>query len=67
MLAEDRLFATLDATTRRLDLPDDGSVLLADTVGFIRKLPHHLVEAFATTLEGVADAEGMRGAGDPQQ
>ncbi|MEL7206849.1 MAG: GTPase HflX [Actinomycetota bacterium] len=57
VLAEDRLFATLDATTRRLDLPDDGSVLLADTVGFIRKLPHHLVEAFATTLEGVADAD----------
>ena len=57
VLAEDRLFATLDATTRRLDLPGGGRVLLADTVGFIRKLPHHLVEAFATTLEGVAEAD----------
>jgi GTP-binding protein HflX len=57
VLAEDRLFATLDATTRRLDLPTGGRVLLADTVGFIRKLPHHLVEAFATTLEGVAEAD----------
>ena len=57
VLAEDRLFATLDATTRRLDLPTGGAVLLADTVGFIAKLPHHLVEAFATTLEGVAEAD----------
>jgi GTP-binding protein HflX len=57
VLAEDRLFATLDATTRRLELPSGGPVLLADTVGFIRKLPHELVEAFATTLEGVAEAD----------
>jgi GTP-binding protein HflX len=57
VLAEDRLFATLDATTRRLELPTGGRVLLADTVGFIRKLPHQLVEAFATTLEGVAEAD----------
>jgi GTP-binding protein HflX len=57
VLAEDRLFATLDAATRRLELADGGQVLLADTVGFIRKLPHHLVEAFATTLEGVAEAD----------
>jgi GTP-binding protein HflX len=57
VLVEDRLFATLDATTRRLDLPTGGAVLLADTVGFIAKLPHHLVEAFATTLEGVAEAD----------
>jgi len=57
VVAEDRLFATLDATTRRLDLPGGESVLLTDTVGFIRKLPHHLVEAFRSTLEEVAEAD----------
>lgn len=51
MLAEDKLFATLDPTTRALSLPDGETVLLTDTVGFIRKLPHHLVEAFKSTLE----------------
>lgn len=48
---EDQLFATLDPTTRILDLPDGQHILLTDTVGFIRKLPHHLVEAFKSTLE----------------
>ena len=51
VLAEDKLFATLDPTTRALSLPDGETVLLTDTVGFIRKLPHHLVEAFKSTLE----------------
>ena len=51
VLAEDKLFATLDPTTRKLDLPDKQSVLLTDTVGFVRKLPHSLVEAFKSTLE----------------
>ena len=51
ILAEDKLFATLDPTTRELKLPSGQSVLLTDTVGFIRKLPHHLIEAFKSTLE----------------
>ena len=51
ILAEDKLFATLDPTTRALKLPGGEKVLLTDTVGFIRKLPHHLVEAFKSTLE----------------
>ncbi len=51
ILAEDKLFATLDPTTRALVLPGGEKVLLTDTVGFIRKLPHHLVEAFKSTLE----------------
>ena len=51
ILAEDKLFATLDPTTRALTLPVGEKVLLTDTVGFIRKLPHHLVEAFKSTLE----------------
>ena len=51
ILAEDKLFATLDPTTRALVLPGGEKVLLTDTVGFIRKLPHHLVEAFKRTLE----------------
>ena len=49
--AEDKLFATLDPTTRLLELQDGQQLLLTDTVGFIRKLPHHLVEAFKSTLE----------------
>ena len=53
---EDRLFATLDALTRRLELPGGETVLLVDTVGFVRKLPHEFVEAFMSTLEIVADA-----------
>ncbi len=51
ILAEDKLFATLDPTTRVLDLESGQKILLTDTVGFIRKLPHHLVEAFKSTLE----------------
>lgn len=51
ILAEDKLFATLDPTTRALTLPGGEKVLLTDTVGFIRKLPHHLVEAFKSALE----------------
>src|SRR6185436_3956777 len=57
VLVEDRLFATLDPTTRRLQLPGGESVLLTDTVGFVRKLPHQLVEAFRSTLEVVNDAD----------
>jgi len=56
-LAEDKLFATLDPTTRRLRLPTNQNVLLSDTVGFIRKLPHRLVEAFKATLEEVVRAD----------
>ena len=51
MLSEDKLFATLDPTTRLLTLDDGQQLLLTDTVGFIRKLPHNLVEAFKGTLE----------------
>ena len=51
ILAQDKLFATLDPTTRRMKLPGGQKLLLTDTVGFIRKLPHHLVEAFKSTLE----------------
>lgn len=51
VLEEDKLFATLDPTTRLLELPGRQQMLLTDTVGFIRKLPHHLVEAFRSTLE----------------
>lgn len=51
VLEEDKLFATLDPTTRILELPGQQEVLLTDTVGFIRKLPHHLIEAFKSTLE----------------
>lgn len=51
VLEEDKLFATLDPTTRVLELPGQQEILLTDTVGFIRKLPHHLIEAFKSTLE----------------
>jgi len=57
VFAEDKLFATLDPTTRRLRLPTNQNVLLTDTVGFIRKLPHGLVEAFKATLEEVVQAD----------
>jgi GTPase len=57
VLVEDRLFATLDATTRRLQLPGGEPVLVTDTVGFIRKLPHQLVEAFKATLAVITDAD----------
>jgi len=51
VLVQNKLFATLDPTTRRVDLPDGGNILLTDTVGFVRKLPHQFVEAFKATLE----------------
>ena len=51
VLEEDKLFATLDPTTRALELPGKQKIYLTDTVGFIRKLPHHLIEAFKSTLE----------------
>jgi GTP-binding protein HflX len=57
VLVEDKLFATLDTTTRRLTLPNREPVLLIDTVGFIRKLPHHLVAAFRSTLEDALTAD----------
>lgn len=57
VLAEDRLFATLDATTRRLQLPGGEMIFLTDTVGFVRKLPTQLVEAFKSTLDVVIDAD----------
>jgi len=56
-LAEDMLFATLDSTTRRLDLPEGRQVTVTDTVGFINKLPHGLVEAFKSTLDEVNEAD----------
>ena len=57
VLAEDKLFATLDSTTRKLDLPQKQQILLSDTVGFIKKLPHQLVAAFKATLEEVLEAD----------
>ena len=57
VLAQDKLFATLDPTSRALTLPDGRKVMLIDTVGFIRRLPHHLVEAFKSTLEEAACAK----------
>ena len=56
-LSEDKLFATLDPTTRRLKLPTNQNVLLSDTVGFIKKLPHDLIDAFKATLEEVIEAD----------
>lgn len=57
VLAEDKLFATLDTTSRALKLPDGRTVLLIDTVGLVRRLPHHLVDAFRSTLEEAAEAD----------
>ncbi len=57
VLAEDKLFATLDPTSRALTLPDGRQVMLIDTVGLVRRLPHHLVEAFKSTLEEAAGAD----------
>lgn len=57
VLAENKLFATLDPVTRQLDLPGGSTVLLTDTVGFIKKLPHHLVKAFKSTLEEAVFAD----------
>lgn len=56
VFAADQLFATLDPTLRRIDLPDESSVILADTVGFIRRLPHELIAAFRSTLQEVGNA-----------
>ncbi|MEA2476696.1 MAG: GTPase [Actinomycetota bacterium] len=56
VLVEDKLFSTLDPTTRRYELPSGRALLLTDTVGFVRKLPHQLVEAFRSTLEEVNDS-----------
>lgn len=69
VLAEDKLFATLDPTARALKLPDGRQVMLIDTVGFISRLPHTLVEAFHSTLEEAADADiilNVCDASDPQ-
>ena len=57
ILAEDKLFATLDPTTRKFTLPDGTEVLLVDTVGFIRNLPHHLIKAFRSTLDEAVYAD----------
>ncbi len=57
ILAEDKLFATLDPTTRKYRLPSGAEILLTDTVGFIRKLPHHLIRAFRSTLDEAATAD----------
>ena len=57
VLAENKLFATLETTSRAIELPDGRSVILVDTVGLIRRLPHQLVEAFKSTLEEAADAD----------
>ncbi|MBR6872931.1 MAG: GTPase HflX [Ruminococcus sp.] len=57
VLAENKLFATLETTSRSIELPDGRSVMLVDTVGLISRLPHHLVEAFKSTLEEAADAD----------
>lgn len=57
VLVQDQLFATLDATVRRVELGARGSILVKDTVGFIRKLPHHLVESFKTTFEEAGEAD----------
>jgi len=57
ILAEDKLFATLDPTTRKFILPDNTEILLTDTVGFIRNLPHHLIRAFRSTLDEVKYAD----------
>ena len=59
LLTADQVFATLDPAVRRLSLPDQNEVLLVDTVGFIRKLPHELVDAFHSTLEEVTDSDAI--------
>ena len=56
-LVENQLFATLDPTVRRLDLPDGRRAVLADTVGFVRRLPHHLIEAFRSTLSEASESD----------
>lgn len=56
-LVEDQLFATLDSTVRRLELPEGRPIVIADTVGFVRRLPHHLVEAFRSTLAEAGESD----------
>lgn len=68
VLARDRLFSTLDSTVRKLDLPSGPPAVISDTVGFVRRLPHHLVEAFRSTLVEVQEADLLLhvvDAGDP--
>ncbi|MBK9294146.1 MAG: GTPase HflX [Oligoflexia bacterium] len=70
VLSEDKLFATLDPTTRKLFLPSGRKVVLTDTVGFINQLPHHLVEAFKATFEEISEAQlilHIHDASHPQQ
>ena len=67
VLVQNQLFSTLDPTTRRLELPNDRTVLLTDTVGFVRKLPHQLVEAFRSTLEEVGEATLLLHVADASQ
>lgn len=72
VLVEDQLFATLDSTVRKLALPNGHDALVSDTVGFVRRLPHQLIKAFAATLEEVADADVLlhvvdASAADPDQ
>ena len=71
VLVQDQLFSTLDPTTRRLELPTGREALLTDTVGFVRKLPHELVEAFRSTLEEVGEASVLLhlvdATGDPER
>ena len=57
VLVQDQLFATLDSTVRRLGLPDGRKVVIADTVGFVRRLPHHLIEAFRSTLAEASESD----------
>ena len=64
VLAEDKLFATLDPTTRKYELPDGTNILLTDTVGFIRRLPHHLIKAFYSTLEEITIADAVLAVAD---
>ena len=59
LLSEDRLFATLDATTRTIELDTNKEVLVSDTVGFIRKLPHRLIESFKSTLDEVRESDAL--------
>lgn len=69
VLAENKLFATLDTTTRKITMPNGESMLLIDTVGFIRRLPHHLLDAFTSTLEEVVQSDLVlitADASDPQ-
>ncbi|MBR5134578.1 MAG: GTPase HflX, partial [Clostridia bacterium] len=69
VLAENRLFATLDTTSRSLKLPNGETVLFIDTVGFVRRLPHHLVNAFRSTLEEAVEADvilNLCDAGSPE-